>query len=65
MHAIGDGGDGHFLYGEFGPEILEHLLRNGAVEDADGVAEGGGFEGKDGHRETLRVVLHVGAAERQ
>ena len=65
MHAIGYRCDRHLFERQFGPEMLEHFLRYGAMQHAHRVAERRSFQRQDGHGEALRHVLHVGAAERQ
>src|ERR1035441_8979859 len=63
VHAVGDGGDGHLPQGEIGPQVVEHLLGDLAVQTADGVAVGGGTERQYGHGEALVAVETVAATE--
>src|ERR1022692_609558 len=63
VHAVGDGGDGHLPQREIGPQVVEHLLGDLAVQTADGVAVGGGAERQYGHGEALVAVETVAASE--
>ena len=65
MHAVGDGGDGHFPHRQLGPQLLPHFLRDLAMQAADRVAEGRGLNGADGHGKRLVVILGTEAAQRQ
>ena len=64
VDAVSDGGDGHLPTGQFRPQAVPHVLGDGAMELADRVAERGGFDGGDGHREGFLRVVRVAAAER-
>src|ERR1039458_8849761 len=61
--AVGDGSDRDLPLRQLGPEVLEHFLRNRAVEAADGVAVGRGIEGQHGHGEGFVAVGGVAAAD--
>ncbi len=64
VDAVGDRGDGHFPDRQLRPQVVEHLLRNLAVQPADGIAVGRGIQRQHGHGEALVAVVDVAPAQR-
>ena len=65
VDAVGDGGDGDFPDRKTGPQVFPHFLRDLAVQAADGVAEGGGLHGEDGHGKRFVGIGACGASQSQ
>ena len=64
MDAVGDGRDRHFPQRQLRPEVVEHFLRDVAMQAADGVAVGGGIERQDGHGEAFVAIVRIAPPER-